>query len=144
MKSFLQSLLMYRAKFFNEALDKAEKLVALGGWADTSVLYTDQVRSKDRIAKFSQRMKTGRTIINMPSSQGAIGDLYKLLFSSFADTRLWKLGETLELRKRRSETSPLTSRVSLRGEKICFGLECLRGRYFKYGCLDQALDELKE
>ncbi len=69
-------LAMYKVKTFDEALDKAARLVELGGMGHTSVLYTDQVKCADRIAAFSARMKTGRTIINMPSSHGAIGDLY--------------------------------------------------------------------
>jgi acetaldehyde dehydrogenase/alcohol dehydrogenase len=67
---------MYRVKTFAEALDKADRLVRLGGFGHTSVLYTDQVKMKDRVNAFGARMKTGRTIINMPSSQGAIGDIY--------------------------------------------------------------------
>ena len=67
---------MYRVKDFDEALVKAERLVELGGFGHTSVLYTDTRMSQDRIAKFGATMKTGRTIINMPSTQGAIGDLY--------------------------------------------------------------------
>lgn len=69
-------LAMYKVATFDEALDKAARLIELGGLGHTSVLYTDQIKSVDRIEAFGARMKTGRTIINMPSSQGAIGDLY--------------------------------------------------------------------
>ena len=67
---------MYRVKTFDEAVVKAERLVELGGFGHTSVLYTNAKLSKDRIQKFGAAMKTGRIIINMPSTQGAIGDLY--------------------------------------------------------------------
>lgn len=69
-------LAMYKADNFDEALKKSERLIQLGGLGHTSVLYTDQIKSKDRIAKFGSTMKTGRTIINMPSSHGAIGDIF--------------------------------------------------------------------
>ena len=69
-------LAMYRVASFEEAIKKSVRLVELGGMGHTSVLYTDQAKSKDRIEKFGAAMKTGRTIINMPSSQGAIGDIY--------------------------------------------------------------------
>lgn len=69
-------LAMYSAKNYAEALKKAVRLVELGGFGHTSVLYTDQVKSRDRIDAFGAAMKTGRVIVNMPSSQGAIGDLY--------------------------------------------------------------------
>ena len=69
-------LAMYKAKTYEDALEKAKTLVEHGGIGHTSVLYTDQVKNQDRVARFSEVMKTGRTIINMPSSQGAIGDIY--------------------------------------------------------------------
>ncbi|MDR1134437.1 MAG: bifunctional acetaldehyde-CoA/alcohol dehydrogenase [Synergistaceae bacterium] len=69
-------LAMYRASDFGEAMDKAERLVAHGGPGHTSALYTDAVKRLDRIDAFGARMKTGRVLVNMPSSQGAIGDLY--------------------------------------------------------------------
>ncbi len=69
-------LALYKADNFDAALTKAARLVELGGLGHTSVLYTDQNTQRDRIEQFGAKMKTGRTIINMPSSQGAIGDLY--------------------------------------------------------------------
>lgn len=70
------TLAMYRAKDFEEAVVKAEALVALGGIGHTSVLYTNQDLQPARVRHFGDRMKTARILINMPASQGAIGDLY--------------------------------------------------------------------
>ena len=70
------TLAMYRAADFEHAVATAEALVALGGIGHTAVLYTDQDLRGDRIAAFGARMKTGRILINTPSSQGGIGDLY--------------------------------------------------------------------
>ncbi|QYJ77011.1 bifunctional acetaldehyde-CoA/alcohol dehydrogenase [Shewanella sp. FJAT-52076] len=67
---------MYRAANFEEALDKAEALVALGGIGHTSGLYTDQDTQDERVKTFGYRMKTARILINTPASQGGIGDLY--------------------------------------------------------------------
>ncbi len=53
---------MYKAKTFDEALTKAARLVELGGFGHTSVLYTDPNKSRDRIDKFGAAMKTARTI----------------------------------------------------------------------------------
>lgn len=69
-------LAMYRAKDFDDALDKAERLVADGGFGHTSSLYIDTVTQKEKLQKFSERMKTCRILVNTPSSQGGIGDLY--------------------------------------------------------------------
>ncbi|MGI6524163.1 MAG: bifunctional acetaldehyde-CoA/alcohol dehydrogenase [Bdellovibrionota bacterium] len=66
---------LYQAEDFKEALEKAYHLVQLGGAGHTSVLYTDD-RKKDRIAAFAAKLNTGRILINTPSSQGGIGDLY--------------------------------------------------------------------
>lgn len=68
-------LAMYSAKDFEDATEKAQKLVELGGLGHTSVLYTDE-RRQDRINTFAKKLPTGRILINSPSSHGAIGDLY--------------------------------------------------------------------
>ncbi|QLE85494.1 bifunctional acetaldehyde-CoA/alcohol dehydrogenase [Shewanella sp. Scap07] len=69
-------LAMYRAQDFEQALDKAEALVTLGGIGHTSGLYTDQDTQTERVKTFGFRMKTARILINTPASQGGIGDLY--------------------------------------------------------------------
>ncbi len=68
-------LALYKAKNFDDAVEKAYNLVILGGAGHTSVLYTDE-RFSDRIDTFAKKLPTGRIMINCPSSQGAIGDLY--------------------------------------------------------------------
>ena len=69
-------LAMYRAKTFKEAMDKAERLIADGGFGHTASVYLDTVRAKDRLNEFTERMKTCRILVNTPSSHGGIGDLY--------------------------------------------------------------------
>jgi acetaldehyde dehydrogenase/alcohol dehydrogenase len=69
------TLALYRAEDFTTAVDNATDLVEFGGMGHTSVLYTDKTNQK-RIDYFDTQMKTGRILVNMPSSQGAIGDIY--------------------------------------------------------------------
>lgn len=69
-------LAMYRAKDFDDALYKAERLVADGGYGHTSSIYLNLTTAKDKLAAFESRMKTCRILVNTPSSQGGIGDLY--------------------------------------------------------------------
>ena len=69
-------LAMYKAKSFDDALQKAERLVADGGYGHTSSLYINITTGQDKIHEFSERMKTCRILLNTPSSQGGIGDLY--------------------------------------------------------------------
>ena len=68
-------LTMYKAKDFKEASEMAYELVLKGGAGHTSVLYTDD-RVKDRINEYAEMMPSCRVLINQPSSQGGIGDLY--------------------------------------------------------------------
>ncbi|MBQ9922412.1 MAG: iron-containing alcohol dehydrogenase, partial [Clostridia bacterium] len=69
-------LAMYKTADFDEALSKAHRLVEHGGYGHTAVIYADTVKAKDRIEKFSHRMKACRIIVNSPASQGAVGDIY--------------------------------------------------------------------
>ena len=68
-------LAMYKAKTFDEAIAKAEQLVADGGYGHTSSLYVHPAET-EKIAKHAAAMKTCRVLINTPSSHGGIGDLY--------------------------------------------------------------------
>lgn len=68
-------LAMYRASNFEDAVDKAEKLVEFGGRGHTAALYTSPANT-DHIKRFEDTVETARVLINTPSSQGAIGDLY--------------------------------------------------------------------
>jgi len=69
-------LAMYKAADFEDALLKAEQLVADGGYGHTASLYLNTLMAPDKLEEFSRRMKTCRILVNTPSSQGGIGDLY--------------------------------------------------------------------
>ncbi|MCF7929560.1 MAG: bifunctional acetaldehyde-CoA/alcohol dehydrogenase [Spirochaetales bacterium] len=68
-------LALYKVRGFEEALERADQLLVFGGLGHTAALYTRE-ENNERIEQFGNAMKSGRTLINMPSSQGAIGDLY--------------------------------------------------------------------
>jgi acetaldehyde dehydrogenase/alcohol dehydrogenase len=69
-------LAMYKAEDFNDALAKAETLVEEGGFGHTSSLWVDAVTQRDKVNEFAKRMKSCRILVNSPSSQGGLGDLY--------------------------------------------------------------------
>ncbi|MCH5298710.1 MAG: bifunctional acetaldehyde-CoA/alcohol dehydrogenase [Ruminococcus sp.] len=69
-------LAMYKSKNFEDALQKAEQLVADGGFGHTSSIYLNAVTEKEKLDEFAARMKTCRILVNTPSSHGGIGDLY--------------------------------------------------------------------
>ena len=69
-------LAMYRAKDIQDAFTKAERLIADGGYGHTSSIYLNEVTERAKLDEFQSRMKTCRVLVNTPSSQGGIGDLY--------------------------------------------------------------------
>lgn len=69
-------LAMYKATDIQDAFSKAEKLIADGGYGHTSSIYLDIKTQQKKLEEFQNRMKTGRILVNTPSSQGGIGDLY--------------------------------------------------------------------
>lgn len=74
-------LAMYHAESFEDALDKAEHLIEDGGYGHTASLYINTVTEKDKLHEYESRMKTGRILVNTPSSHGGIGDLYNFKLS---------------------------------------------------------------
>ena len=82
-------LAMYKAKTFDEALDKAAQLVADGGYGHTSSLYVHPAE-KEKIQKHYEAMKTCRVLINTPASQGGIGDLYNFKLAKRAGNLIWR------------------------------------------------------
>ena len=97
-------LAMYRAKNFEEALDKAEHLITDGGYGHTSSLYIDENKQKEKLEEFYLKMKTCRILINTPSSQGGIGDIYNFQLAPSLTLRMWFLGWKFSIRKCWSKT----------------------------------------
>ncbi|AYE33169.1 bifunctional acetaldehyde-CoA/alcohol dehydrogenase [Clostridium septicum] len=136
-------LAMYKVKSFDEALTKACRLIELGGMGHTSVLYTDQVKSTERIAAFGAAMKTARTLINMPASQGAIGDVFnfRLAPSLTLGCGSWG-GNSVSENVGPKHLINIKSVAERRENMLWFRVP--EKTYFKYGCLPIALQELHE
>ncbi len=135
-------LAMYKVSSFDEALDKAEVLVADGGYGHTSSVYLNAVTENEKIDKFGARMKTCRILVNTPSSHGGIGDLYN-----------FKLAPSLTLGCGSWGGNSVSDNV---GVKHLINIKTVAERrenmlwfrapekvYIKKGCLPVALDELK-
>ena len=135
-------LAMYRAAYFEDALGKAEQLVADGGYGHTSSIYINENTEKEKLAEFSSRMKTCRILVNTPSSHGGIGDLYN-----------FKLAPSLTLGCGSWGGNSVSENV---GVKHLINIKTVAERrenmlwfrapekiYIKRGCLPVALDELK-
>ncbi|MFU7517417.1 bifunctional acetaldehyde-CoA/alcohol dehydrogenase [Clostridium sp. HCS.1] len=136
-------LAMYKAKSYDEALEKAARLIELGGMGHTSILYTDQIKCRDRILQFGEKMKTARTLINMPASQGAIGDIFnfRLAPSLTLGCGSWG-GNSVSENVGPKHLINIKSIAERRENMLWFRVP--EKVYFKYGCLPVALGELKD
>jgi acetaldehyde dehydrogenase/alcohol dehydrogenase len=136
------TLAMIRARDFDDAVQIAERLVAMGGIGHTSVLYTDQDQQKARVRHFGDRMKTARILINQPASQGAIGDLYnfKLAPSLTLGCGSWGGNSISENVGPQHLINKKT--VAERAENMLWH-KLPKSIYFRRGSLQIALEELK-
>ena len=135
-------LAMYRAKDISDAFDKAEHLIADGGYGHTSSIYLNVGTEQAKLDEFAARMKTCRILVNMPSSQGGIGDLYnfKLPPSMTLGCGSWggnSVSENVGVKHLLNIKTVAERRENMlwfrTPEKV----------YIKKGCLPVALDELK-
>ena len=133
---------MYKAKTFDEALAKAERLVADGGYGHTSSLYVN-VNEKEKIEKHYQAMKTCRVLINTPSSQGGIGDLYnfKMAPSLTLGCGSWG-GNSVSGNVGPQHLLNIKSVAERRENMLWFRTP--EKVFFKKGCMPVALRELSE
>ena len=136
-------LAMYRAKDFSDALDKAEQLVEDGGFGHTASVYLNTVTAGEKLNAFADRMKACRILVNTPSAQGGIGDLYN-----------FKLAPSLTLGCGSWGGNSVSENV---GVKHLLNIKTVAERrenmlwfrspekvYIKKGCLSVALAELKQ
>ena len=135
-------LAMYRASNFEDALNKAEHLIADGGYGHTSSVYLDVNTQQDKLKEFSERMKTCRILVNTPSSQGGIGDLYnfKLAPSLTLGCGSWG-GNSVSENVGVKHLLNIKTVAERRENMLWF--RAPRKVYMKKGCLPVALDELK-
>ena len=135
-------LALYRAKDFADAVVKAAALVEFGGIGHTSALYTD-MRNSDRAKAFGAAMKTGRVLVNMPSSQGAIGDIYnfKLEPSLTLGCGSWG-GNSISENVGVKHLMNIKNIAERRENMLWFRIP--PKVYIKYGCLALALRELSD
>ena len=135
-------LAMYRAKDFDDALDKAERLIADGGFGHTSSVYLNQITEQAKLNKFYGRMKTCRILVNTPSSQGGIGDIYnfKLTPSLTLGCGSWG-GNSVSENVGVKHLINIKTVAERRENMLWF--RAPQKVYIKKGCLPVALDELK-
>ena len=134
-------LAMYKAEDFEDALSKAEHLIADGGFGHTSSLYINVETQADKIAEFSERMKTCRCLINTPSSHGGIGDLYNFKMAPSLTLGCGSWGGNSVSENVGVKHLLNVKTVAERRENMLW-FRAPEKVYFKRGCLPVALDEL--
>lgn len=134
-------LAMYKAKDFEDALSKAERLIADGGYGHTSSLYINDTTEKEKIREYALRMKTCRILVNTPSSHGGIGDLYnfRLVPSLTLGCGSWG-GNSVSENVGVKHLLNIKTVAERRENMLWF--RAPEKVYFKKGCLATALDEL--
>ena len=136
-------LAMYRAADFADALEKADRLVRDGGYGHTAAVYLDPLGAKEKLDAFAARMKACRILVNTPSAQGGIGDLYnfKLAPSLTLGCGSWGGNSVSENVGVKHLLNIKT--VAMRRENMLW-FRAPEKVYFKKGSLPVALSELKD
>ena len=135
-------LALYRSKNFDESVEKAERLIADGGYGHTSSLYINAVTEGEKIAKWQEAMKTCRMLINMPSSQGAIGDIYNFHLTPSLTLGCGSWGGN-SVSENVGVKHLLNIKTLAERRENMLWLRLPEKVYHKKGCLPVALDELK-
>ena len=135
-------LAMYKAKDFYDAMDKAEKLIADGGYGHTSSVYINQLTEKAKLDEFFERMKTCRVLVNTPSSQGGIGDIYNFRLTPSLTLGCGSWGGNSVSENVGVKHLLNIKTVAERRENMLW-FRAPQKVYIKKGCLPVALDELK-
>ena len=135
-------LAMYKSDDFNDAIDKASHLIADCGYGHTSSIYINSETEKEKLDIFEETMKTCRILINTPSSQGGIGDLYnfKLTPSLTLGCGSWG-GNSVSENVGVKHLLNIKTVAERRENMLWF--RAPEKVYFKKGCLPVALNELK-
>lgn len=135
-------LAMYKSKDFEDALDKAEQLIADGGYGHTSAIYLDDVNDREKISIFASRMKTCRVLVNTPASQGGIGDIYNFMLTPSLTLGCGSWGGNSVSENVGIKHLLNIKTVAERRENMLW-FKSPEKIYFKRGCLPEALNELK-
>ncbi len=135
-------LAMYRADNFEDALDKAEKLVRDGGYGHTADIYADERLGKEHIDIFAQRMKACRIIVNSPSAFGGLGDIFNFRMTPSLTLGCGSWGGNSVSENVGVKQLLNVKTVAKRRENMLW-FRTPEKIFFKPGCLEKALEELK-
>ncbi len=134
-------LAMYKSEDFSDALNKAEQLIADGGYGHTSSIYLNETTEREKLNEFAARMKTCRVLVNTPSSFGGIGDLYNFDLAPSLTLGCGSWGGNSVSENVGVKHLLNIKTVAERRENMLW-FRAPEKVYIKKGCLPVALDEL--
>ncbi|MEG2480807.1 MAG: bifunctional acetaldehyde-CoA/alcohol dehydrogenase [Clostridia bacterium] len=135
-------LAMYKAKDFEDAAKKAERLIEDGGHGHTASIYLNPNTQREKLMKFAQMVETCRIVVNTPSSQGGIGDLYNFKFAPSLTLGCGSWGGNSVSENVGVKHLLNIKTVAERRENMLW-FRAPEKVYIKKGCLPVALQELK-
>ena len=136
------TIALYRRKDYEDAAETCEQLVELGGVGHTAVLYTDQDRHPERVEDFGKKMKAARILINMPSSQGGIGDLYNFNVAPSLTLGCGSWGGN-SISENVGPKHLINKKIVAKRQENMLWHKIPGSIYFRRGCLVEAVKELK-
>ena len=135
-------LAMYRSDSFEQSLDMAQKLLEDGGFGHTAAVYLETRKSKEKMELFSQRMKACRILVNTPSAQGGIGDLYNFRLTPSLTLGCGSWGGN-SVSENVGVKHLLNIKTVARRRENMLWFRAPEKVYFKKGCLPVAMEELE-
>ncbi len=134
-------LAMYKSTSFDDALAKADRLIADGGYGHTASVYLNEYKEQKKLEEFSARMKTCRILLNTPSSHGGIGDIYNFSLAPSLTLGCGSWGGNSVADNVGVKHLLNIKTVAKRRENMLW-FRAPEKVYIKRGCLDLALDEI--
>ena len=132
----------YKAENFDEAIKKAERLIEDGGFGHTSSVYLNTITEQEKLKKFYSKMKTCRILVNTPSSQGGIGDLYNFNLTPSLTLGCGSWGGN-SVSENVGIKHLLNVKIVAERRENMLWFRTPQKVYIKKGCLPVALEELK-
>ncbi|MDR0223061.1 MAG: bifunctional acetaldehyde-CoA/alcohol dehydrogenase [Oscillospiraceae bacterium] len=134
-------LALYEAADFDDALNKAERLVEDGGFGHTASIYIDEKAEKEKFSLFCSRMKACRILLNTPSSQGGIGDIYNFALTPSLTLGCGSWGGN-SVSENVGVKHLLNIKTAVKRRENMLWFRAPEKTYIKRGCLDLALEEI--
>ncbi len=136
-------LAMYKFKNFEEGVEKAHEMIMHGGLGHTAAIYADEYVAKDRISAYAAKMPTARIVVNSPTAQGGIGDIYNFVLAPSLTLGCGTWGGNAVSENIGPKHLINTKSVAKRRENMLW-FRVPEKVYFKYGALQTALTDLKD